>query len=326
MHFGVVGNNLYGKMFTRGINSVSNCHVVAICPDINEELEPMASEFFLKEYEDLQSMLNSEQLDGVLLASVTSHHAQQILTSLSHGVHVVVDRPMAFSTSECNQVIKRSEETGKLVFVAQVLNFWPEYVKIRELIGQSALGIITNVTTSRVSGLIDESWSKRLLSPKWGFGGLEALIHDIDFLNGMWGSPTVVAAHGTHSPDKGFQQVHALLEYAGITAGIEADYGVPYNYPLRMSFRAVGTEGALEYRFSGALAKQGSATRSLTFFRKGSDPELIELPTYDAFKSQASNLVECIKNNITASWGNMYEAKTNLKTLQDITELWRAQV
>ncbi len=326
MRFGVVGNNLYGKMFTRGINSVPDCRVVAICPDINEELMPMASEYFLREYKDLQSMLDSEQLDGVLLASVTSHHAQQILSSLNHDVHVVVDRPMAFSTSECDQVIKRSEETGKLVFVAQVLNYWPEYVKIRELIGQGALGIVTNVTTSRVSGLIDESWSKRLLSPKWGFGGLEALIHDIDFLNGMWGSPTVVAAHGTHSPDQGFQQVHALLKYGAITAGIEADYGVPYNYPLTMCYRAVGTEGALEFRFRGALAKQGSATRSLTFFRKGFDPELVELPIYDAFQSQATNLVECIKNKTTATWGNMYEAKTNLDTLHGITELWRAQV
>lgn len=318
MRFGVLGNNLYGKMFTRGINNLEGCKVVAICPDINEDLEPMATEFALKKYNDLQSMLKDEKLDAVLLASVTSHHAAQIIYSLDQGVHVVVDRPMAFTVAECEQIIKRSESTGKLVSVAQILNFWPEYVKIRELITSGVMGTITNVTTSRVSGLIDPNWSHRLLNPEWGYGGLEALIHDIDFLNGLWGKPEVIAAHGSRSSENGFQQAHALLKYQGIVAGIEADYGVSHNYPLSMYFRAVGTNGTLQFVFRGALASQGSATRSLTFFPKGLKPEIITVPLEDAFQGLASDFVDCMKKKSIPAWGNMYQAKTNMETLYKI--------
>ena len=323
MRFGVVGNNLYGQMFTRGVNAIKDCQVVAICPDIEEDIDPMAVEYSLNKYQDLQSMLQSEELDVVLLASVTSHHTQQIITALDKGLHVIVDRPVTFSVSECEQVIKRSKETGKLVSVAQILNYWPEYVKIREMIGSGALGTITNVTTSRVSGLINSNWSQRLLNPKWGFGGLEALIHDIDFLNGLWGVPDVIAAQGSFSTEGGYQQVHALLNYHEILADVEADYGVSYNYPLTMYFRAVGSAGTLQFEFRGALAKQGSSKRSLTFFPKGSEPNVIEIPLYDAFPSLVANFTDCIKNNKTPEWGNILQAKVNLETLVKIIDLWR---
>ena len=283
----------------------------------------MATDYGLKEYTDLDSMLQFAELDAVLLASVTSHHAQQIITSLNGKVHVIVDRPITFSISECEQVIKRSEETGKILSVAQVLNFWPEYIKVREMINTGALGTITNVTTSRVSGLINQNWSFRLLNPIWGFGGLEALIHDIDFLNGLWGTPEVTAVQGNLTPAGGYQQVHALLKYGEKIAGIEADYGVAYNYPLTMYFRAIGTKGTLQYVFRGGLAKQNLSTRSLTFFPVGSEPEVIEVSLFEAFQAQASDFVECVKNNSIPEWGNMYQAKANLETVIKIIDLWR---
>jgi len=323
MRFGVVGNNLYGQMFTRGVNAIKDCQVVAICPDLEEDISSMADAYSLNKYKDFQAMLQSEKLDVVLLASVTSHHTQQIISSLDKGLHVIVDRPVTFSVSDCEQVIKRSKETGKLVSVAQILNFWPEYVKIREMICSGALGTITNVTTSRVSGLINSNWSQRLLNPNWGFGGLEALIHDIDFLNGLWGMPDVIAVRCSLSPEGGYQQVHAILKYHKIHVGIESDYGVSYNYPLTMYFRAVGTAGTLQFIFRGALAKQGSSTRSLTLFPKGSDPKVIDIPLSEAFQNLVVNFIECIKNKTIPEWGNIFQAKTNMETLINIIDIWR---
>ena len=323
MRFGLVGNNLYGQMFTRGVNALEDCKVVAICPDLDENLDPLANDFSLKKYEDLETMMQTETMDVVLLASVTRHHAQQAISVLKHGFHVVVDRPMAFTVSECEQVVKCSEEAGKLVIVAQVLNFWPEYVKIREMISAGALGTITNVTTSRVAGLINSDWAHRLLNPEWGFGGLEALVHDIDFLNRLWGEPELIKTHGNYSKGNGFSQVHALLNYNGLRAGIESDYGVPYSYPLTMYFRAVGTKGTLQFVFRGALAKQATSSRSITFFQQDSEPQNIEVPIYDAFQSLAAHFVACISSNKTPDWGNMYQAKSNLETLVKIADLLR---
>ncbi len=323
MRFGIVGNNLYGQIFTREISTVKDCKVVAICSDLDENLDSLANEFFLKKYKNFQTMLQTETMDVVFLASVTQHHACQVMSALKHGLHVVVDRPMTFTVPECEQVIKCSEETGKLVIVAQVLNFWPEYVKIREMISAGALGTITNVTTSRVSGLINPNWAHRLLNPEYGFGDLEALVHDIDFLNGLWGESKLIKVHGNYSRENGFLQVHALLNYNGLHAGIESDYGVPYNYPLTMYFRAVGTEGTLQFIFRGALTKQAKSSRLLTFFQQGSEPQTIAVPVYDAFQSLATYFIACISLNKTPEWGNMYQAKSNLETLVKIADSLR---
>ncbi len=321
MRFGVVGNHLYGQIFARSIEATGRARAVAMCPEFSESLEPFASEHHLKAYPDLNSMLSGERLDGVMVASVTAHHESDVVACLKAGAHVLVDRPMAMTVDSCDRMIAAARSAGRILRVGYVLRFWSEYVAIREMIQRGDLGKPIFVTASRVSGVLNPAWQTRLLNPANGLGGLEAHAHDIDLLIGLFGEPQVIAAQGTFTQAGSCAQVHCLLRFAnGCQAAVEADYRVPLNFPLSMYLRVVGEAGAAVFAFRGALAARETARRHLTFFKNGSEPVDVQVPTSDAYANMVSAFIDGIATGQPPIVDSVQQSRLSIHTLHAILQ------
>ena len=316
MRIGIVGNNLYGQVFTRAVEAYPHATATAICPELGESLEPFAADHNLKTYPDLVEMLSAEKLDAVLLASVTAQHEEQAVLALQAGAHVLVDRPFALSLSACDRMIAQAQASERVLMVGQVLQFWPEYVIARDLIRQGELGQVESVTASRVSGTLNSEWQQRLLHPTYGLGGLEAHIHDIDFINSILGMPARVSAQGRQTSQGTWSQVHTLLKFAnGVSAGVEADYNVPLNFPLTMYLRVVGEQGTLVFTFRGALAASQTAKRSLILIKKGADPVELQVPVTDAYGGMLAHFINCAQAAAQPQWGSPQQGRQALEIL-----------
>lgn len=321
LRVGIVGNNLYGQVFTRAVEAAGRAQAVAMCPELDEPLEPFASEHQLKAYPDLGAMLNVASLDVVMLGCVTTRHSAAAQAALKAGAHVLIDRPLAPTLEACDQIIAVAKATQRVAMVGHVLQFWPEYVTVREMIQRGDLGKPFAVTASRVSGLLNPSWRARLLNPAYGLGCLEAHTHDIDFLCGLWGQPNDVWAQGRQTADGAWIQVQSLLNMAeGCRAGVEADYAVPFNFPLSMYLRVVGDAGTLVFTFRGALAARAAARRNLMLFRGGADPVKIEVPPSDAYVAMVNHFIDCIQEGKPPEWGTLEQARQSLRTLLAISQ------
>lgn len=326
MRVGIVGNNLYGQIFVRSLEATGRAQPVALCPEFAEPLEPFASEHHCKPYPDLQSMLQAESLDAVMLASVTAHHKADAMACLQAGVHVLVDRPMALTVDECDHMMNAAESAGSVLMVGSVLQFWPEYVAVREMLGRGDLGKPLTVTASRVSGVLNPAWQARLLNPDYGLGGLEAHAHDIDLLISLFGEPQAITAHGKFTGNGCCAQVHSLLGFPnGVHAGVEADYGVPLNYPLSMYLRVDGEQGAVRFTFRGALAARESARRRLMLFRNGNDPADVHVPISDAYANMTNHFIDCILLGKQPEWGSALQGRRSVQVLTAILESARAE-
>lgn len=321
MRIGIVGNHLYGQLFTRSIETTGRAQAVAMCPEFSENLEPFATEHHLKPYPDLNSMLRAEKLDGVMVASVTANHESDVIACLSAGAHVLVDRPMAMTVQSCDRMITAARSAERTLMVGYVLQFWPEYVLIREMIQRGDLGKPLIVTASRVSGVLNPSWQARLLNPDYGLGGLEAHAHDIDLLISLFGDPQVIMAHGTFTENGSCAQVHSLLRFTdGCRAGVEADYRVPLNFPLSMYIRVVGEAAAAVFTFRGALAARDTARRRLTFFKNGTDPVDVSVPITDAYANMANYFLDCIAKGQEPQQGSALQARQSVLALLAILQ------
>ncbi len=326
MRVGIVGNNLYGQIFTRSAKSTGRAQVVAICPEFTEALEPFAREQNLHTHTDLPSMLRAERLDGVLLASVTAHHEADAIACLAAGAHVLVDRPMALTPEACDHMAAAAASVGRVLMVGYVLEFWPEYVGIRERIRRGDLGRILAVTASRVSGVLTPLWQARLLHPEYGLGGLEAHAHDIDLLITLFGAPQSIVAHGTFTHDGCCAQVHTHLRFAeGCRAGVEADYAVPLNFPLSMYLRVDGEQGAFLFTFRGALAARETAQRRLMWFRTGEEPVDMSVPVSDAYMGMVNYWIDCIEQGRSPEWGGVAQARMSVDILRRIQQSAQAE-
>jgi predicted dehydrogenase len=312
----IVGNNLYGQIYTKAVEAIPDANVVAICPELEEPLEPFASEHHLKAYPDLSALLEKEMPDAVLLASVTKQHAEQAIQAFRAGAHVLTDRPIAIDLPGCDLMIAEAEASERILMVGHVLQFWPEYVLAREVIREGELGQVLVVTASRVSGTLNPEWQRRLLDSAYGLGGLEAHVHDVEFLCSLFGLPESVSAQGVQTVEGAWAQVHSLLQFpGGIRAGMEADYRVPLKFPLSMYLRVDGDKGALVFTFRGALAASPLAQRSTLIFKPDFEAQELEVTPSDAYTAMLGHFFNCIRENIQPTWGSPYQARQALEVL-----------
>lgn len=316
MRIAIVGNNLYGQIFTRAAAATPGVDVVALCPEADEGLEPLASQFGLKSYASFGALLEAERPEAVLIASATARHEAHALAAFEAGAHVLVDRPIALTLEAADRMILAAQRAQRVLLVGHVLWFWPEYVAAHRMISRGDLGEPRVVTASRVSGLLNPAWAARLLHPTDGLGALEAHSHDIDLLVGWFGAAKVVASQGTATAAGAPKQVHSLLQFEnGCRAGIEGDYSVPNNFPLSMYLRVVGDKGALTFTFRGALSARETAVRSLTFYRNDAPPEPVAVSPDDAYAGLLGHFVECIVNNRAPRFATGEQARASLATL-----------
>lgn len=99
-------------------------------------------------------------LDLVILASPAHVHLEQGLAALEAGAAVVVDKPFVPSVTDAKQLIEKSEQVGKLLAVFQNRRWDGDFLTIRKLIADGALGDIHRFesTFERWGGATRDRW------------------------------------------------------------------------------------------------------------------------------------------------------------------------
>jgi predicted dehydrogenase len=81
----------------------------------------------VKTYEKLEEMLADPQIDLIDVCTVTDQHTPIALAALKAGKHVLVEKAIALSPQEADAMVAAAKSAGKLLMVAHVLPFFPEF-------------------------------------------------------------------------------------------------------------------------------------------------------------------------------------------------------
>lgn len=256
---------------------------------------------------DLDALIDHRAVRAVLICSPTFAHAEQTVHAARAGKHVFCEKPIAMTLEEAEAMIARCHAAGVILMVGHVLRFKPPYVAVKER--WSSLGRPIGVASWRLSGLARESWEGWLLSR--GFGAVKAVIHDLDFLNWLLGSPRSVTTRGRRVPGGVWGHVMALLDYEeGLWARAEASLMVPPGFPFTMHFEALCDGGAVDFVFTGASYAE-SERQQLTIYR-GNRPEEVTLPRTDAYQAEIDEFLACISEGRAPVSGTAAEARQAL--------------
>lgn len=72
--------------------------LIAVCSPVQSELDAAKAEFGCRTYTDYETMLNEETtLQAVVVASATTVHAEQAITAIERGLHVLCEKPISTS-------------------------------------------------------------------------------------------------------------------------------------------------------------------------------------------------------------------------------------
>jgi len=144
-------------------------------------------------YSDADDMLANQDLDAVIIASPNKYHARYTELAIAAGAHVLLEKPVATSVTECRDVWQAARAAGReaSVMVGFVLRYTPFYSRIQEIVAAGELGTILAIDADEnlgtgLTGLFHKSWRRR--DDLSGGFLVEKCCHDFDILNWLIGS------------------------------------------------------------------------------------------------------------------------------------------
>lgn len=136
----VVGAGRIGKRHIQEILNHPGLELVGAC-DIKSLLECGLNEN-LPFYSNIEDLIDSARPDVIHICSPNYLHASQAISAMEMGCHVVIEKPMALNTVDCESVIQTAEKTKKLVFAVMQNRYSPPAQWIKDVLDRKLLGEI----------------------------------------------------------------------------------------------------------------------------------------------------------------------------------------
>lgn len=219
---GIVGLGYWGPNVLRNFAAQAECEMVWACDMVDANLEKVRRSYpavqLTKEYDDL---LNDPSLELILIATPVSTHFPLAKRALEAGKHVFIEKPMAASSAEADELNALAAAKGKMIFVDHTFVFAPAVQKMAQLANDGGLGRLLYFESSRINlGLIQKD-----VNALW-----DLAIHDLSILGAMTDLSHVktVAAHGSKHFGQQEEDVHVHLTFNdGFTAHIHVSWLSP---------------------------------------------------------------------------------------------------
>lgn len=148
---GVIGLGMMGRAHARVWDElVEGVDLVAVADTDPRVLREATVGREARTYADLAGMLAAEELDLVSVVVPTSLHLPTTLAALDAGSHVLVEKPIAATRSEAEQMIDAAQRAGRMLTVGHIERFNPAIRELRRRLAAGELGRIFEIRATRL--------------------------------------------------------------------------------------------------------------------------------------------------------------------------------
>lgn len=292
---GILGLGMMGKCHHDTYAKLKGIKVAAICDGDEKKRGGDVGGFGkvdmskYKIYAEAGELFADPAIDVVDIDLPTYLHAKYAIAALQAGKHVICEKPMARTSAEARQMIAAAKKTGKKLFLAHCIRFWPAYVKAREIILSGKYGRVLSARFCRISPLPGWSWQGWLHDDaKSGRCALDLHVHDADFVQYLFGKPKSVLSLGGGLTKKGLDHIITSYEYGGgrfVTA--EGAWEYAPSFPFSMTFSIAMETATLDMTRDLVL--------SLCPLKGKAQP--VKVPKGDGYEYELKHFADCIRRN-----------------------------
>lgn len=210
VQIGVIGLGFMGMTHFEAARKVRGARVAAIATrsqkklagdwsDIQGNFGPRGSAQTdlagIRTYADYRDLLADPDIDIVHVCLPTDQHEAVALAALTAGKHVLVEKPIALELDAAGRMLAAARTAGKLLMVAQVLPYFPEFRWARNCVASGEHGQLLSASFRRI--IAPPNWSKEISDfRKLGGWGIDLHIHDNHFIALLCGPPRAVFSRG----------------------------------------------------------------------------------------------------------------------------------
>jgi len=199
---GIIGIGNMGSTHAKSIyeGNINRLKLVAVC-DIDQNKLKLAKEQFpsVLTYEDFNELLNSKEVDAVIIATPHFLHTEIAIKAFEAGLHVLTEKPAGVRASDVLKMNAAAEKSNKVFGIMWNQRTNPLFQKAKELVENGTLGtmkrlvwIITN--WYRTQNYYDSASWRATWSGEGGGVLLNQAPHNLDLWQWIFGMPDAIYA------------------------------------------------------------------------------------------------------------------------------------
>jgi myo-inositol 2-dehydrogenase/D-chiro-inositol 1-dehydrogenase len=142
LRLGVIGCGRIGKVHTQNIMTRMTNATVTMCSDVRfESAKEMAATFGIPKFsEDYKEILNSKDIDAVLICSSTDTHSQITIEAAKAKKNIFCEKPIDLALNKIDEALKAVKENGVHLQVGFNRRFDPNFRRIGEMVRKEEVG------------------------------------------------------------------------------------------------------------------------------------------------------------------------------------------
>jgi predicted dehydrogenase len=251
-----VGLGYWGPNLARAVAAVDGAELAVLCDADPERLKRLGRQYpAARLSSDYADVLADATIDAIILATPVETHFKLARAALEAGKHVLVEKPLATTSADCEALISLADERNLRLMVGHVFVYNAAVNKVKEYIDSGEIGDVYYVYSQRLNlGQVRQD-----VNAMWNFAP-----HDISILcHWFGGEPENVTARGHSYIQPGIEDVVFMnMDFAG---GIGASVHISWLDPLKVRrMTVVGSEKMVVYDDVSADAKLTIYDRGVT--------------------------------------------------------------
>lgn len=285
----VIGCGYWGK------NLVRNFHEIGVLATICDPVETTAKEIS-RQYgvtsKSWAQILSDTSVRGVVIASPAISHAKLSIEAIKAGKDVYVEKPLALSIKEAEEVKAILVESKQLLMVGHLLQYHPAVEKIRYLIGNDILGKLLYIRAHRFNfGKIRQDENALWSFAPHDFSVIYSLINEY---------PTSIASNAQKCFNDNIEDI--INVHMIFPSEIAVDVCVSWLHPFKeQKLVVVGSKSMVVFDDTLPINQKLKIYRH-EYNRNGktikqikNEPECIPLENVEPLKAECCHFVDCIK-------------------------------
>jgi UDP-N-acetylglucosamine 3-dehydrogenase len=287
----VIGLGNMGRHHARAYLSLPGVCLIAACDADKQCVDDVIGSKNVAYYPNVDDMLNNEALDLVSVCVPTSAHFSVAKACLEHGVSVLVEKPIAQTVDQANQLIACAATHDLVLTVGHIERFNPAILKAKGLIVSGKLGEVHTIQSKRYGPFPKQIKDADVL--------VDVAVHDIDIVQFLVAAPlsnTQVMTRHIHSKNRA-DYGHLILQFEnGLTANIHVSWALPYKQRV---VEIIGDKG---------IAIVDCMAQSIVYYNvdikksqdgiylPSSEPEIIDIEKKEPIIEECRAFVEAVLN------------------------------
>ncbi len=242
--YAVVGLGYWGKNHLRALDILRSRHLIdqiVVCDPSDNALKRTAEYSNIETCKDWKNLVEDNTVDMVSIVSPSPLHFEMSKAFLLSGKDVLVEKPMALTSKQCDDLIEVQKKTGRGLMVGHIFRFHPAILELKQRIQNGEFGEILYIIIRRMA----------LRAPRKDMGVMLALgIHEVDLTCFLLGdkTPDSIFADLNYLYDQQ-EEMAFILQKFGKTSAYSFESWVDPSHGKLRELSLVGSLGSVNIDF-----------------------------------------------------------------------------